>query len=262
VVDYLGNVKGEADMDENKIVGPLNTEIMTLREIAQYLKLSEKTVLRMIRAGDLPAAKVASRWRFMRPIIDKWLAPRMKAVSTMDLVGVIRTTEHPIPLSRLITPERIILNLEPGTKESVLSQLVEPLRREGVVSDPDRFLRQLLERESIVPTAIGDGVAVPHVRAPEGSSAREPCIVLGICRTGTDFLALDGLSTHVFGLICTSSDDTHLRLMAKISLLFRKPSAVNALRQAKSKEQVMSLLIATDNEIGLGTPIGATRKQK
>ena len=251
MLEYCDNREGEIVMATTTRES-FSSDIMTLKEMAQYLRLSEKTIVRMIQAGDLPASKVASRWRFMRTVIDQWLAPRMKAVSTKDLVGIIRTAEHVIPLSQLITPDRIILSIKPGTQESVLSQLIEPLCRERIISVPDEYLRKLLDRENVVSTAIGHGVAAPHIRDPERSHVMTPCIVLGICREGTDFQALDGRKTYVFGLICSNYEDVHLRLMAKISLLFRKPGIVRALRQATSKEDVLSLLAATDREIGSG----------
>ena len=54
---------------------------MTLIEIARYLKVSEKTILRMIQNREIPAAKVSNQWRFQRAIIDNWLSERMRAVS-------------------------------------------------------------------------------------------------------------------------------------------------------------------------------------
>jgi len=51
---------------------------MTLAEMAEYLKVSQKTIVRMVHAGKLPGAKVASQWRFVRAAIDDWLNTRMQ----------------------------------------------------------------------------------------------------------------------------------------------------------------------------------------
>jgi len=226
-------------------------EIMTLGEIALYLKVSEKTILRMIQKGAIPATKVSSRWRFMRTVIEEWLAPRMQAVSEKSLVGIINIAKHPIPLSQLITPARIILDLKPGSKESILSQLVEPLKRTRIIPDSREFMRKLIERENTISTAIGHGVAAPHTRDTEKGNVKEPAIVLGICKKGTDFHALDGRKTYVFGLVCSNSEDVQLRLMAKLSLLLRKSNVVRTLRRAKNKQEVITVLTATDRKIGI-----------
>ena len=51
--------------------------LRTLTEIAEYLRVSEKTVVRLVQAGELPGTKVASQWRFVRADVDDWLSSRM-----------------------------------------------------------------------------------------------------------------------------------------------------------------------------------------
>ena len=60
---------------------PLADEILTVVEVAQLLKVAEKTVYTMAQKGELPAFKVRGQWRFKRDDIDAWieqqkLAPR------------------------------------------------------------------------------------------------------------------------------------------------------------------------------------------
>lgn len=47
--------------------------IMTVREVAGYLRMHEMTIYRMARQGDIPAYKVGNRWRFNRERIEEWL---------------------------------------------------------------------------------------------------------------------------------------------------------------------------------------------
>jgi excisionase family DNA binding protein len=47
--------------------------IMTVREVAGYLRMHEMTIYRMARHGDIPAYKVGNRWRFHRHRIEEWL---------------------------------------------------------------------------------------------------------------------------------------------------------------------------------------------
>ena len=49
-------------------------EVMTSVEAAQYLKMHVKTVCRLAKEGKIPARKVGSEWRFMRSVLDGWLA--------------------------------------------------------------------------------------------------------------------------------------------------------------------------------------------
>ena len=47
--------------------------IMTVREVAEYLRMHEMTIYRMARHGEIPAYKVGNRWRFNRGRIEEWL---------------------------------------------------------------------------------------------------------------------------------------------------------------------------------------------
>lgn len=55
-------------------------EILTLPEVAQLLKVAEKTVYTMAQKGELPAFKVRGQWRFKRADLDQWIED-LKAAS-------------------------------------------------------------------------------------------------------------------------------------------------------------------------------------
>lgn len=55
---------------------PLAEEILTLKEVAQYLKLAEKTAYRLVANGELPGFKVGGSWRFKSQDIEHWIAER------------------------------------------------------------------------------------------------------------------------------------------------------------------------------------------
>ena len=57
-------------------------EILTLPEVAQLLKVAEKTVYTMAQKGQLPAFKVGGQWRFQRIDIDQWI--ELQKASTRD----------------------------------------------------------------------------------------------------------------------------------------------------------------------------------
>lgn len=52
-------------------------QIMTLREVAQYLGLHIMTVYKLTREGRVPAAKIGGQWRFKRDVLDTWLETQM-----------------------------------------------------------------------------------------------------------------------------------------------------------------------------------------
>ena len=222
--------------------------IMTLGEVADYLRLAEKTVLRMVHNGKIPCAKVASQWRFMRALIDEWLMSQMKGTPQNDLARLIESKSDIVPLSRLIREDFIILDVKPGSKEEVLSQLIQPFINKGILKDSKRFLEKLMYREELSSPAIGRGIASPHIRDPRENSQGGPVLCVGICKKGTDFEALDGKKTHLFFLLYTDNEVVHLRVLAKLIGILRNDESVSQLMAAISKEENIKYILKEDQE--------------
>ena len=175
-----------------------DNEIMTVAEVAEYLQLAEKTILRMAQSGRIPAAKIASQWRFLRPVVRDWVAGQMQ-------MEAVETPATPRPLalraSEVVRPSLITLSIRPGPKEQVLRDLIAPAVASRFATDPERLLASLLERERMMTTAVGHGVALPHPRRPMSGQFPEPALVVGVCREGTTFGAIDDRLVHVLMLI-------------------------------------------------------------
>ena len=62
----------------------MDSDIMTMKEVAEYLKLNEKTAYRLTSEGKLPAFKVGGSWRFQKSEIDAWIKRQSEAVATQE----------------------------------------------------------------------------------------------------------------------------------------------------------------------------------
>ena len=87
----------------------------------------------------------------------------------------------------------IDLSLGGTTKEEVIAQLVDILRRAGTIQDRPALVEALLEREGLGSTAIGHGVAIPHGRSAE---LEQSVIALGRTEAEVDFDSIDGKPTR------------------------------------------------------------------
>jgi len=249
-------------MDEVGLVCPIRSlgaktgvadkEMMTLPEVADYLQLAERTVLRMAQRGELPAAKVASQWRFLRPLIREWVIAQMQGLPKAAADNVARGMGKLLPLSEVMRPDLMSFGIVPGPKETVLSQLVAPLVRAGVVRDPTRLLNGLIERERMMTTGIGHGVAMPHPREPLPGMFPEPMVAFGLCPEGADYQSIDDQLVHVFFLICATRTEVHLDLMAKVAWLIRQTDTLARLRQAGSADEVAGIVAEATSRIAEG----------
>ncbi len=220
-------------------------DVMTLSEVAGYLKLAEKTVLRMAHRGQIPCAKVGSQWRFFRGVIDEWLLSQMRGVGHSELSRLIENEPDIVPLSRLMREDIIVLDVHPGAKRDVLRQLVEPLAQAGILKDGETFLARLLDRENIAATTMGHGVAIPHLRNPRENPAG-PVLAIGVCREGTDFQAPDGEKTHLIFLLLADNEVVHLRVLAKLGRILRHEEILSRMRRASSRSELIGLVIQAD----------------
>ena len=74
---------------------PENPDVMTVEEVAEYLRISERTVYDWAQKGEIPGGKIGSSWRFSRKRIEEWLNDRLSGshhartslTATINLVG-------------------------------------------------------------------------------------------------------------------------------------------------------------------------------
>ncbi len=57
----------------------MQSDILTIREVAEYLKLNEKTTYRLVSEGKIPGFKVGGAWRFRKSDIDHWIGEQSNA---------------------------------------------------------------------------------------------------------------------------------------------------------------------------------------
>src|SRR2546425_2197084 len=63
----------------------MDDRLMTVKELAAYLNLNERTVLKLAAEGPLPAVKVGNQWRFREAMIGAWLDDQMVRISRRDV---------------------------------------------------------------------------------------------------------------------------------------------------------------------------------
>lgn len=69
-------------MSKKSLGGNSDGEIMTIREVADFLRLSEATIYRLAQAKKIPAMKIGRTWRFQKHLIEEWM--RQQGVESMQ----------------------------------------------------------------------------------------------------------------------------------------------------------------------------------
>jgi len=128
-----------------------------------------------------------------------------------------------------------------SVKEQVLRELVELIDASGKVSNKSKLFTDLINRERKATTAIGDGLAVPHVRTMQ---AKDLVIFFARSTEGVEFMALDHKPVHLFiGVVAPPYDDAlYLQLYKKIALAFGSEAARRKLMSARDEHEVIKIL--------------------
>ena len=113
------------------------------------------------------------------------------------------------------------------------------------LKDRDKVLQAVLEREKIMSTGIGDGIAIPHGKS---DAVTELSAALGIHKRGVDFDALDGEPTFVFFLLVSPANVSgpHIKALARISRMLKNDNFKKKLIEAGSSEEILGIIEAEE----------------
>ena len=144
-----------------------------------------------------------------------------------------------------LDPSAICLELKSPAKKEAIAELCELLKSGSKILDADAVAQTLMDREKLGSTGIGQGVAIPHGR---NAAASKLVAALGVSRRGVDFQSLDGLPVHVIFMLVSPKDGgaEHLKALAKISGLLKDKFFRQGLKDAKSVDDVLSIIKEED----------------
>ena len=149
-------------------------------------------------------------------------------------------------LADYITPEHVKVNLEGGSKEDVVEELVSLLVETSDVSDAELIYEAVMSREREGSTGLEKGVAIPHAKS---DAVKKLSIVIGISREGVDFEAQDGKPSHLFFLMVapTSESGPHVQAIAKIVKMIKLDKFRKKLIEAKRPADVVEAISRVEN---------------
>jgi len=143
-------------------------------------------------------------------------------------------------IERFTAPELMLHRLKGTTDEEVLLELCENMRKEEYVEDCADLHEAAMKRESIISTAVGGGMAFPHVRGVEGGGLT---LSVGISKKGIDFGGATKTKIFFYMVIPTAASAFYLKLLAGLTQSFGTAPAREPLLKAKSQEDLWDALV-------------------
>ena len=141
----------------------------------------------------------------------------------------------------ILSTNSVIVGLQGETKDEIIQELVDSLEEGKAITDRDKVLQSVLDREKIMSTGIGDGIAIPHGKS---EAVVTLSAALGTQKRGANFEALDGEPAYVFFLLVSPANISgpHIKALARISRLLKNEDFKKRLIAASSPEDLLSVI--------------------
>ncbi len=214
---------------------------LRLRDVAQLLDVSEETVRRWISGSKIPYYRLNQQYRFSRSEIENWvLSCKQEGEEFFPFVQEEesgRLGTHQFGLYRAIHKGGVYAEIPGETKEEVIRASMKKIAKD-LHLDAEVITELLLDRETLMPTALSNGVAVPHTR---DFLLQESFDVVSIVfpKKPIEYGALDGKPVHTLFFLFACDDKRHLHLLAKLAHLSSKPDNLAFLRRHPTKAQLL-----------------------
>lgn len=212
----------------------IDDDILTIEEVAKYLRVSERTVYDWAQKGEIPSGKIGTVWRFKKSDIEKWVDDRLSG-------HMFDAQSAAVHVDSIISPDRILFLNYPNKRDALLA-LADNLALAPQVKNRQELGQEILKRDELMSTAIGRGIAIPHVRL---ASVTDLVVSVGISHTPVlDFSTLDDEPVRLIFMIAAAFNQHayYLQTLSFFSARLKNRELRDSLLKAQSTREVYELL--------------------
>ena len=153
-----------------------------------------------------------------------------------------------IRIEEILDPTSVLMDLRATSKSGLLRQMTVRLAEMGLIRDSGEIYRLLMDREKLMTTGVKPGFAFPHAFSDQFDRS---FLTLGIVQGGVDYDSLDHRPVEFIFLLLGPPDHqtVHLRILARVSRLMGQSEMLGLLREARTEEAVMEVLVNTERHL-------------
>jgi nitrogen PTS system EIIA component len=211
---------------------------LSVRDVAALLEVSEKTVYRWIEDGKLPGYRISGQYRFNRAELLAWATAGKIHISPQIFLEPEGDGKELPSLKAALTAGGVHYRISGRDSTTCLRNVVELLRLPEEV-DREFLLQVLLARERLEPTAIGNGIAIPHLRNPIVLHIPKPIIALCFLEAPIDYGALDGQPVHALFALISPSVRAHLHLQSRLAYALQDARFIKLIQRQAAREEIL-----------------------
>lgn len=220
---------------------------LKIKDVADLLNVSEKTIRRWVSEGTIPSYSINEQHRFNRTEIENWVMQQKLIDSTVERSStIILDNNSPkggikqFSLFRALHKGDVLLNVPGQTKEEVIRFTMQKMAK-TLNLDADVISELLLDREKLQPTALNNGIGIPHTRDFH-LSAHHDVVVVAYPETPLEYGAMDGQPVHALFFLFACDDKRHLHLLAKIAHFAVNKDNLDYLKTKPNKNDLLNFV--------------------
>ena len=231
-------------------------EVMDERQVAAYLRMDVREVIKLASRGHIPCRKVGDGFQFRKGQLDHWVEARMHGLDEQRLEGIEKgVSDHhgfdqsSLVVCPLIPAGGVAVPFGARTRDGVIRDLVDLADTAGLVYVRDELVREIHQREELCSTALAPATAFPHPRHPLPYDLATSFVVVGLAPSGIPYGAEDGSLTRLFFLICCKDDRTHLHVLARLCRMLHDQRHIDGLLGARDGEDLRQMLLQLEESM-------------
>ena len=238
---------------------------LKIKDVAELLNVSETTIRRWLAEGKIPAYRLHHQYRFSRIEIENWMLSCRLQKETGNFLPSEEEQIYPqkkakkedqdskkgmqqFSLFRAIHRGGIFTDIQSTKKKDLIRETMDRVS-DDLGMDPNVMADLLLDREKLMPTALNNGIAVPHTRDFLLKGPTDVAVV-AFPKTPIDWGALDENPVHTIFFLFACDDKRHLHLLAKLAHLSSNDEALELMRSQPSKKELLDYVKDWESSVG------------
>ncbi len=212
---------------------------LKIKDLVELFQVSEKTIYRWIKENKIPAYRINHQYRFSKSEINEWILNNKIIVSNkiMDL----QTSIQPANLIQLLNKGGIFYDIVGNNVQEIIENTINIISTPSNISK-ENIINALLEREKMMSTSIGNGIAIPHPRNPIITDNENASISICFLKNNINFNAIDDIPVHTIFIIISANPKRHLEILAKISFFCQQEDFRLLLKNRVSKNSILGFI--------------------
>ena len=144
-------------------------------------------------------------------------------------------------LTDILKESHVLMPLKSDERDEAIRALIDILDQNQLLSDKEKAFQAVLEREKIMTTGVGNGIAIPHCK---DSSCPNFAVALGLHPKGVDFHSLDKKKAKIVFLLVGPENNPgmHIKLLSRISRLMSNEELREQIISCKKPEEVIEII--------------------